>query len=75
MAQHTLIHITTAGERWDLIAWHYYGDAYRYAPLIAANPHVPITPALPAGIRLNIPVLARESGNAVSKHGLPPWMR
>jgi len=75
MAQHTLIHITTAGERWDLIAWHYYGDAHRYAPLIAANPHVPITPALPAGIRLNIPVLARQSGTTIHKQGLPPWMR
>jgi len=75
MTRHTLIHITTAGERWDMIAWRYYGDAHRYPPLIAANPHVPITPALPAGIRLNIPVLAHEAGQTLPKERLPPWMR
>jgi len=75
MAQHTLIHITTEGERWDTIAYAWYGDAHRYAPIIAANPHVPITPVLPAGLRLNIPVLARQSNNTLSKQGLPPWMR
>jgi len=21
-----ILHITTAGERWDLLAWQYYGD-------------------------------------------------
>jgi len=75
MAQHTLIHVTKAGERWDSIAWQYYGDAHRYAPIIAANPHVPITPMLPAGIRLNIPVLNRTSGNPTNRAGLPPWMQ
>jgi len=75
MAQHTLIHVTQAGERWDAIAWQYYGDAHRYAPIIAANPHVPITPALPAGVRLNIPVLARSGASPTNRAGLPPWMR
>jgi len=75
MAQHTLIHVTKAGERWDTIAWAYYGDAHRYAPIIAANPHVPITPALPAGVRLNIPVLNRGSITSTNLAGLPPWMR
>jgi len=74
MARHTLIHITRQGERWDAIAWQYYGDAHRYAPILAANPHVPITPMLPVGIRLNIPVLARGADNT-SREGLPPWMR
>ena len=25
-----LEHITTDGERWDNLAWHYYGDALAY---------------------------------------------
>jgi len=70
-----LTHITKAGERWDTIAWQYYGDAYRYAPIIAANPHVPITPVLPSGIRLNIPVLPAGTTARSRSAGLPPWMR
>ena len=35
-------HITTEGERWDQLAWRYYGDAHRYQPIVQANPHVPL---------------------------------
>jgi len=66
-----LTHTTIEGETWDAIAWRYYGNAYRYPPIIAANPHVPITPVLPAGIVLAIPVLPREADTRT----LPPWMR
>lgn len=68
-----LIHITTEGERWDALAWRYYGDAHRYQPILAANPHVPITSALPAGLSLAIPVL--EEQTSTSSEDLPPWMR
>jgi phage tail protein X len=29
-----MIHVTTEGERWDQLAWRYYGDAYRYWPIV-----------------------------------------
>lgn len=67
-----LTHITTEGERWDSLAWRYYGDAHRYLPIIQANPHVPITAALPAGLSLSIPVLEQA---ATTSEDLPPWMR
>ncbi|MGS9092557.1 tail protein X, partial [Salmonella enterica subsp. enterica serovar Infantis] len=52
-----LEHVTTDGERWDNLAWSYYGDALAYERINAANPHVAIMPVLPSGARLIIPVL------------------
>lgn len=66
-----LTHITTEGERWDQLSWKYYGDAHRYPPIVEANPHVPITGSLPAGLQLAIPMLAVVTPTA----DLPPWMR
>jgi phage tail protein X len=66
--------VTTQGERWDLLAWRYYGDPTRYEPIITANPHVPIVPILESGWRLAIPVLDRESA-PVLEADLPPWKR
>lgn len=66
-----LTHITTEGERWDQLAWRYYGDAHRYLPIVQANPHVPITAALPAGLTLAIPLLEPVA----TTEDLPPWMR
>ncbi|MDE1531692.1 tail protein X [Pseudomonas carnis] len=66
-----LTHITTEGERWDQLAWKYYGDAHRYLAIVQANPHVPLTAALPAGLTLAIPLLEPEA----TTEDLPPWMR
>lgn len=66
-----LIHLTTEGERWDQLAWRYYGDAHRYRPIVEANPHVPLAAALPPGLTLAIPVLEP----ATASEDLPPWMR
>lgn len=68
-----LVHITAAGDRWDLLANRYYGDAVRYAPLIAANPHIPILPLLPGGLMMAIPVL--EDSDSIPSEELPPWKR
>lgn len=64
-------HTTTEGERWDQLAWRYYGDAHRYLPIVQANPHVPLMGALPAGLLLAIPMLEPEPAT----EDLPPWMR
>jgi phage tail protein X len=64
-------HVTREGDRWDSIAWEYYGDATAYEPIIAANPSIPISPVLPSGIKLYIPVITSEE--TVSTEGLPPW--
>lgn len=66
-----LQHITTEGERWDQLAWHYYGDPMAYERLIQANRHVAVTSILPAGILLAIPVI----DDTQTTEDLPPWLR
>jgi len=65
-----IVHVTLAGERWDLLAWRYYGDATEYRPIIMANPNVPIEPVFESGLVILIPIL---SNSAVVNTGLPPW--
>lgn len=71
-----LEHVTRQGERWDQVALAYYGDPYLYQPLVAANPEVPITPLLPSGIVLRVPVLdPAEVEEKADASLLPPWKR
>jgi phage tail protein X len=67
-----IIHITSAGERWDLLAWRYYGDATIYSPIIMANPSIPIEPIFEAGLTIAIPII-QLSAPQISN--LPPWKR
>jgi len=66
-------HLTKEGERWDLIAYQYYGDATMYETIIAANPDVAIAPILPSGIRLKVPVI--DMKDVILSEELPPWKR
>lgn len=68
-----LVHVTQEQERWDQIALRYYGNAYLLGRIVEANPGVPVTPILPAGLRLRVPVLDLEE--TVPVPGLPPWKR
>ncbi len=67
-----IFHVTRAGERWDLLAWRFYGDPTAYGPIIFANPSVPIVPVFDAGITIAIPVLPASPTVAAD---LPPWKR
>ncbi|MDK9716746.1 MAG: tail protein X [Trichlorobacter sp.] len=64
-------HITVDGDRWDNLAWQYYGDANAYEQIIAANPEVMIIPILPGGIKLLIPVIEEDETESTTE--LPPW--
>jgi phage tail protein X len=68
-----LRHVCGDGQRWDSIAYRYYGDALAYERVVAANPQVPIVPALPAGTVLLIPVA--EAPDVIAGEDLPPWKR
>lgn len=71
-------HITSAGERWDSLAWRYYGDPYAYGRIIQANPALDISPTLPSGRVVLIPVLPLEEARAADQLDageLPPWKR
>jgi len=65
-----ILHVTTAGERWDLLAWQYYGDPTEYSPIIMANPNVPIEPVFDAGISIAVPL---QQKSAAVTANLPPW--
>ena len=69
-SRHFILHITTVGERWDLLAWRYYGDATDYSPIIMANPNVAIEPVFDAGISIAVPI---QQKSAASTTNLPPW--
>jgi len=58
-----LTHQTVAGDRWDVLALRYYGDATAQGFLLQANPGVPFTPLLPAGITLQVPILDESTLN------------
>lgn len=66
-----LQHVTRQDERWDWIAWKFYGDPTLYGPIIEANPGVPIVGAFDAGVVLQIPILQQMSSAPSSD--LPPW--
>lgn len=72
MTQQYIEHLTTDGDRWDQLAWRYYGDAHDYERIIVANPEVAIAAALPSGLKIRIPVIEDV---AVTEAGLPPWKR
>lgn len=69
-----LIHRTQQAERWDTLAYRYYGDPLAYEGIIQANPDLAITGELPVGIPVQIPVLTPADLPALTEN-LPPWLR
>lgn len=67
-----LRHITTEGERWDNLAYIYYGNATAYEQIILANPQVPYMLELPSGLEILIPVIELDN---IETNALPlaPW--
>ena len=71
-------HKTIAGERWDLLAYRYYGDQHKMKVILEANRHLilddlAVPPLLlPQGVVLKIPVIEEEASNSDL---LPPWKR
>jgi phage tail protein X len=65
-----ILHTTRVGERWDLLAWQYYGDPTEYSPIIMANPNIPIEPVFDAGLSVAVPILQKS---AVVTVDVPPW--
>lgn len=71
-------YVTKAGDRWDLLAYRYYGDQYKQSVLLEVNRHLilddlSVPPlVLPQGVTLKIPVI---EGKATNVDLLPPWKR
>jgi hypothetical protein len=72
-----LEHVTGPNERWDHLAYRYYGDANRTGPIIRANRTLypdtaPIPTILTVGVTLRIPIIDPEP---IAEAMLPPWKR
>lgn len=71
-----LEHTTQPGERWDLLAYQYYGDAKLMHYILQANPELvgdqsgPVPLIFEPGTTLRIPVLEQAQ---ISTLPLPPW--
>ena len=63
MTQTVLKHTVKQGERWDNLAYYYYGDALEYARIIRANPHISFCEVLPTGATVFILSLIHISFN------------
>ena len=73
MTQQTVLkHTVKQGERWDNLAYYYYGNALEFAPIINANPHISLCEVLPTGATVYILVLDIKPTNNES---MPPWLR
>ena len=66
-------YVTKEADRWDLIAYEFYGNPKKYEVIIAANPDIPITPILESGLIIKIPEIDDSSENA-NIEDLPPWL-
>ena len=69
-------HITSDSERWDTLAWRYYGDPYAYGRIIEVNPALDLNATLPSGVVILIPILPLAEAEALRQlatEDLPPW--
>lgn len=73
MVDSVLQYQTSEGDRWDLIAHKYYGDATMIDRLIAANPHLALAEQFTANLTILIPVI--RSDTHAAQEDMPPWMR
>ena len=67
-----IAHVTVAGERWDTLAWKYYGDATLIGPIIQTNPQIAIEAVFEAGLVVGVPILMVDQ-TVSSEADLPPW--
>ena len=65
MTQTVLKHIVKQGERWDNLAYYYYGDALEYGRVISSKTQLSF-------FEVFIPVL---NVKPTQNENLPPWLR
>jgi len=65
---------TKQGERWDLLAYRFYGTVKSMNILTDANPSVPLSPMIEMGTNLVIPIIDNTS-DLVLKVNVPPWKK
>jgi phage tail protein X len=67
-------YIATDMDRWDNLAYDFYGDASLVAPLMAANPAIlPSQIYLPVGAKIVVPDLPAELTQPAETTVKAPW--
>jgi len=64
-----LVYVVKQGDRWDLLAWKFYGDPYKYEIIIRANPQYLRLPYPPTGAKLQIPIIEEDTEEVITA----PW--
>lgn len=67
-------HKAQACERWDDLAYRYYGNCFQVNEIIDANPQIGISPFLPEGETIIIPIL-EETTKQTNNENLPIWQQ
>lgn len=67
-------YVSKQGDRWDTIAFKAYGDASLVNGIIEANKTILISPIIPLGTRVIVPIL-EEGDIQIDSELLPPWKR
>lgn len=67
-------YVTTQGERWDSLAWKFYGSVKSMNILIDANPAIALSGVLDAGTKVIVPIVEATS-ETITASNLPPWKR
>ncbi|MDO5650557.1 MAG: tail protein X [Moraxella sp.] len=71
MTTQYLQHLASEDDRWDSLAYQYYGDSTGYERIIASNRHLPIGATLSAGQIVFIPIIVKDT----NAHAVPAWLR
>ncbi len=72
MSDSMIPHTIRAGERWDSLAYRYYGDVFLMTHLVNVNPQLAFAESLPQGETIFIPVIKSQTNLS---DDLPPWLR
>ena len=68
------IYISTDSDRWDMLAYDFYGDSSLVSLLMAANPELlPTQIYLPVGVKIVVPELPVELTQLSETTVKAPW--
>lgn len=60
------------GDRWDNLAYKFYGSISGMKTLTDANPFVSLSPVIPTGSNIIVPIMD-DTDSAILTENLPPW--
>lgn len=68
----SVVYITGSNDRWDSLAYRFYGDPMQFPNIVMANPEVPISGILPPNTKIYIPQLLPLASPYTPNE--PPWL-